>query len=300
MAWLAIATWNFSLRGIEAAGKILEKKGTALDAVEKVGIDVENDPEVSTVGFGGFPNIEGEVELDAAFMDGRNLAIGGVAGMRGYKNPISVARRVMTGTPHNLLVGGGAEEFAAKCGFERSILLTEKTIGLWSKRKDELRNGKRMADGHDTVGIVALDPFGDMACGTSTSGIAMKYKGRVGDSPIVGSGFYVDNEVGGAAATGLGEDIMKCCTSFYAVELIRQGYTPQKAAEEAVRRTHERLARGNAKVGNIAVVCADNRGNFGGAANHEDFEYAVVSEKLAPTVYKVQPISCLHIEYNRI
>jgi Asparaginase len=272
------------------AGEILQRQGCAFDAVEKVGISVENDPEVDTVGYGGFPNMEGEVELDAAFMDGHTLAIGGVAGMKGYRNPISVARRVMTDMPHNLLVGLGAEDFAAKCGFSKSILLTDRTIELWNKRKEAIEKGKCNMDGHDTVGIVAMDMSGMMACGTSTSGISMKHRGRVGDSPLVGSGFYVDNEVGGAAATGVGEDIMKCCTSFYIVELLRLGYEPQKAAEEAVKRTHTRLAKTNGKVGNIAVVCADNMGRFGGAANHEGFGYAVVSDKFTARVYEVQPL----------
>lgn len=292
MAWSAVATWKFSLQGITEAARMLEESGTALDAVEKVGVSAENDPEVDSVGSGGFPNAEGEVELDAAFMDGRSLAIGGVAGIKGYGNPISVARRVMTDTPHNLLVGVGAEEFAAKCGFERSILLTSKTMDAWNRRIEELRSGKQPARGHDTVGIVALDLSDNMACGTSTSGIALKYRGRVGDSPIAGSGFYVDSEVGGAAATGLGEDIMKCCTCFYIVELMRLGHSPQRAAEEAVKRAHTRLAGENGRVGNIAVVCADNKGNFGGAANHEGFEYAAASDKLPPAVYKVQPIAC--------
>lgn len=289
MSWVIIATWKFSLPGIDEGAKMLRVRGTVFDAVEKVANMVEDDPEVDTVGYGGFPNIEGEVELDAAFMDGRTMAIGAVAGMKGYKHPISVARKVMIDTPHNMLVGQGAEDFAARMGYKREILLTGHIVNEWQKKRNELQKGNRIDPGHDTVGIVALDLSGNMACGTSSSGAAMKLRGRVGDSPLVGSGFYVDNEVGGAAATGLGEDIMKCCTCFYAVELMRKGYHPQKAAEEAVMNTHRRLAKSGNDVGNIAIVCADNNGNFGGAANHEGFDYAAASNSLSPAVYTVKP-----------
>lgn len=290
MSWVVIATWNFSLPGIEAAGNMLKDNGYCMDAVEKVAKMVEDDPEVDTVGFGGFPNIIGEVELDAAFMDGRDMSIGAVAGLKGFRHPVSVARKVMTDTPHNFLVGQGAEDFAMTNGFQRAVMVTDKMRQAWEKRRAELEKGNPGELGHDTVGIVALDTNGDMASATSTSGMAMKLRGRVGDSPLVGSGFYVDNDIGGASCTGVGEDIMKCCTAFHVVELMRQGYTPQNAAEEAVRRTHSRLARANKNPGNMAIVCADNKGNFGAAANHEGFTYAVASDKVAPVVYEVKSL----------
>lgn len=291
MVWSIIATWNFSITGVKVAGNLISDRGKSLDAVEQVARYVEDDPLVDTVGYGGIPNIQGEVELDAAIMNGEDLSIGAVMGVKGYKNPISIARKVLTDTPHNILIGQGAEDFAAEKGFERTILLTDKSIDLWLKRMNELRAGKKEVVGHDTVGIVSLDTFGNMASGTSTSGAGMKYRGRVGDSPLVGCGFYVDNYTGGAAATGLGEDIMKGCICFYAVELMREGYNPQEAAELAVKRTHNRLYEKNGKVGNIAIVCADNKGNFGGAANHEGFQYAAASYKILPSVYDV--IKCI-------
>jgi len=290
MKWSVIATWKFSLQGVDAAASTLLKGGRALDAVEEAVIYTENDPSVDTVGFGGFPNIDGEIELDAAIMDGCDLSIGAVAATKGYKNPISIARKVLTEIPHNMLVGQGAEEFAAKMGFEKTILLTEGIIKAWYKKKEELKTGKRSTIGHDTIGVVALDTGGNMSSGTSTSGSGMKLKGRVGDSPLVGSGFYVDNTVGGAVATGLGEDIMKCCTCFYAVELMRQGYHPKEAAEMAVKRTHTRIYEKTGKVGNMALVCADNKGNFGGAANHKEFAYAAASDKYKPEIYLVEPV----------
>jgi len=300
MTWSVIATWKFSIDGVKAAGKLIEDGGKSLDAVELVARYVEDDPSVDSVGYGGIPNIEGEVELDAAIMNGEDLSIGVVMGVKGYKNPISIARKVLTDSPHNILIGQGAEEFAARIGFEKTILLTDESIKKWLERKKQLATSskenkgcnKENCDiyGHDTVGIVALDIFKNMACATSTSGIAMKQRGRVGDSPLVGSGFYVDNYIGGAAATGLGEDIMKGCICFYAVQLMGEGYSPQEAAELAVKKIHYRLFEKNGKVGNIAIVCADNKGNFGGAANHEGFEYAAASDKTLPAIYKVKSV----------
>lgn len=293
MSWSAIATWSFSFKGIETAGGILHKCGSAMDAAELIARMVEDDAGVDTVGFGAIPNIKGEVELDAAFMDGRDLSIGAVAGVKGFKNPVSIARKVMTDTPHNFLIGCGAEDFAALKGCRSGIMNTDRARKIWEQKKSELENGKTPDLGHDTVGIVVMDTSGNMTAATSTSGLAMKYRGRVGDSPLVGSGFYVDNEAGGAAATGVGEDIMRGCTCFYAVELLRQGYTPKQAAEEAVRRIHKRLAGSRKSVGNIAIVCADNKGNFAGAANHKGFSFAAASSDIPSAIYQVQPLSDL-------
>lgn len=290
MTWSIIATWKFSIEGIKAAGELIAGGGKSLDAVEQAARYVEDDPSVDSVGYGGIPNLEGEVELDAAIMNGEDLSIGAVMGVKGYKNPISIARKVLTDTPHNILIGQGAEDFAARNGFEKTILLTDESIKKWIERKRELTTGNKEIIGHDTVGIVALDTFGNMASGTSTSGTGMKYRGRVGDSPLVGSGFYVDNYIGGAAATGVGEDIMKGCTCFYAVQLMGEGCSPQEAAELAIKKLHNRLLEKNGKVGNIAVVCADNKGNFGGASNHEGFEYAAASDKTLPAIYAVKPV----------
>lgn len=291
MSWAIIATWPFALKGVEKASDIIKESGSALDAVEVVAKAVEADPDVDSVGFGGLPNIAGEVELDAAIMDGRDLSMGAVAGIKGFMHPISIARKVMEKTPYNVLVGRGAEEFAARMGFKNAVLITDKTRKIWEERISEIEKGQSPYEGHDTVGIVALDPKGDMACGTSTSGLFLKYRGRVGDSPLVGSGFYVDNTAGGAAATGMGEDIMKGCTCFYAVELMRQGYSPKDAAEEAVRRIHKRLAETKEHVGDISIVCMDNKGNWGAATNRPEFEFVFASDEVAPAVYKVTRVS---------
>ena len=203
MKWLIIATWSSPISGVKEAAKTLVKEnGSALDAVEIVARMEEDNPENCTAGFGGFPNRNGEVELDAAFMNGRDMSIGAVAAVKGYRNPVSIAKRLMTDSMHTFLVGQGAEDFAASKGFPRGILMTDGIRKAWEERAAELEKGQCEPIGHDTIGVVALDQSRNMAVATSTSGIGMKHRGRVSDTPLVGSGFYVDNDVGGAAATG--------------------------------------------------------------------------------------------------
>lgn len=284
--WLVIATWKFSFAPVKDAAKVLRRGGPALDAAELVARRCEDDPEEPSVGFAGWPNLHGEVELDAAVMDGRTMRVGAVAGIRGFRHPVSIARKVLADTEYNLLVGSGAELFALDQGFKKEILFTKESIADWHRR---LKN-RRLNDGHDTIGCCCLDLRGDLAAANSTSGLALKHPGRVGDSPIPGAGFYADNEVAAAAATGVGEEIARCCLSYKAVELIRRGMDPQTAAETAVRTGHRRLAKHRRKIGNMALVCCDRRGNFGAAANHATFCYAVASDTTAPRLVKVKAI----------
>ncbi len=198
---------------------------------------VEDCPEYRSVGYGGLPNQECEVELDAAFMDGGDsLSIGAVGGIKDFKNPISIARKLMDEEYNIFLVGLGAEKYAHKMGFERKNMLTEYSREQWQKKIVENNKiNSKPYDGHDTVGVVGLDQNRKMAVATSTSGLFMKKVGRIGDSPLSGSGFYVDSEIGGgASATGLGEDIMKGCISYEIVRLMGEGHHPQEAAEKAV------------------------------------------------------------------
>ena len=291
MRWCIIATWNFSLEGIRWAKECLSNgNGCALDAVTGVARMVEDDPDVNSVGYGGLPNRNGDVELDAAVMDGRDLSIGAVASVTGFRNPVLIARHILREAPHHFLVGQGAEAYAEQMGMERACLLTEKSRQAWEQKMAELALPGQDPEGHDTVGIVALDNEGDMAVATSTSGIRFKLHGRVGDSPLVGSGFYVDNDVGGAAATGVGEEIMKGCTCYSVVELMRQGKSPQEAAEQAIWKTHNRLLRTRGNVGNMAVVCVDRQGRFGAAANHDDFTYVVATPETEPIVRQAPDI----------
>ncbi|HIS68426.1 MAG TPA: N(4)-(beta-N-acetylglucosaminyl)-L-asparaginase [Candidatus Gallacutalibacter stercoravium] len=283
--WRVIATWPFSQPGVQEAARFLKDGSCVLDALEHGICAVEDDPTVDSVGFGSFPNQDGQLELDAAMMDGDTMRLGAVAALQGTKNPIRVARAVMEKTQHTMLVGAGAQAFAQAQGFEQVDMLTQEIREKWEKRKKE----ETGCFGHDTVGMVTLRD-GHMAAGTSTSGTAMKIPGRVGDSPLIGSGFYVDNLVGGATATGWGEDIMRGCTSYAAVEYMREGYSAQEAAEKAVARTHRLIASKGKKPENIAVVCMDKQGRFGAAANHENFAYVAAGDHDPVTVHPVTPL----------
>jgi N4-(beta-N-acetylglucosaminyl)-L-asparaginase len=238
---VALSTWNHGQPANEAAWEILQAGGRALDAVE-AGVRVpEGDPEVSTVGYGGFPDRFGKVTLDACIMDEEGRC-GSVAFLQDIKHPISVARQVMEKTPHVMLVGQGALDFALANGFEREDLLTPQARAAWERWKSE--NGETTPliniENHDTIGMLTLDRAGDLSGACTTSGAAYKYHGRVGDSPIIGAGLYVDNEVGGATSTGWGEAVIRAVGCFLVVELMRQGHSPAAACEMAVDRVIEK------------------------------------------------------------
>lgn len=282
--WSVVSTWPFSLQLTEKAAGMLSDGAKALDALE-AGIHlVESDPNVDTVGRGGFLNAKGELELDAAIMDGDTLRMGCVAGVRGFEHPVSVARKVMEETVHSILVGEGAEEFARKMGIPEvgnAYMVTESARKAWEEKRQE---------GHDTIGAVALDTCGSMGVAMSTSGANMKVPGRVGDTPIIGSGFYVDSEVGGAAATGLGEDIMRTCLAFRAVELMRSGKSPKKAAEEVILTAHERIKRHGIEPDNMAIVCMNAKGECGASCNHQGFFYSYANPGQPPVLEAVEPV----------
>ncbi|MEW8973434.1 MAG: N(4)-(beta-N-acetylglucosaminyl)-L-asparaginase [Tissierellaceae bacterium] len=286
MSWSFIATWRMALEGIQEGAKLLEDNGSCGDAVEAAIKMVEDFPYYKSVGYGGLPNENGEVELDAAYMDGDSLSIGAVAGIKDFKNPISIARKLSEEKFNCFLVGQGAEEYAHKNGFERVNMLTDRAIIHYKNRLKEIKEKELTPySGHDTVGMVALDLNNSMAAGTSTSGLFMKKRGRTGDSPLSGSGFYVDSQIGGATATGLGEDIMKGCISYEIVRLMKEGYTPQEAADKAVLELNNLLISRRKEAGDISVVCINNKGEFGVATNIEGFSFVVATDKLSPTVY---------------
>jgi isoaspartyl peptidase/L-asparaginase-like protein (Ntn-hydrolase superfamily) len=263
----AIATWTFGRSAAEAAGELLCKGATALDAVEK-GINVvELDPSVTGVGFGGLPNAEGIVELDAAIMDGATYRAGSVGALRNIKCPISVARKVMEQTPHVMLAGDNALAFALSQGFHEEELLTPESRRRW----EEWKGGR--APSHDTVSLVALDCEGRLAAGCSTSGLAYKVPGRVGDSPIIGAGLYVDGDAGGAAATGIGEEIMRFCASFLVVEFMRNGSGPAEACGRVLDRIASKKPAD--REANICLIALARDGEYGAAGMRPRFPYAV-------------------------
>ena len=286
MKYAMIATWRMAVEGITSSKQILEKGGTAGDAIENAIKMVEDYPFYKSVGYGGLPNEDCEVELDAAYMDGDTLDIGAVAGIKDYKNPISIARKLSKERFNCFLVGAGSEAYAHKEGFERVNMLTDRAKMHYQKRRKEtIEKGLSPYDGHDTVGMIALDSEKKMVAGTSTSGLFMKKRGRVGDSPLSGSGFYVDSEVGGASATGLGEDLMKGCISYEIVRLMKEGYHPQEAADKAVEDLNAELKKRRGKAGDLSVVCLNNKGEFGVATNIDGFSFSVMTDDMEPTVY---------------
>lgn len=285
MKWGIIATWRMAYEGIEVAAKGLSKGLNAKDAIENAIKAVEDYPFYKSVGYGGLPNEQGILEMDAAFMDGDNFNIGAVAGIQDVKNPISVARKLSDKKFNSFLVGHGATAYAHKNGFERVNMLTERAKRIWEKRVEEIKNNNLSPyDGHDTVGTVCLDAKRTMVAGTSSSGLFMKKNGRVGDSPLSGSGFYVDSEIGGATATGLGEDLMKGCLSYEIVRLMGEGLSPQEAADKAVYDFHDKLTKRKGKAGAFSLVCMNKEGEWGVATNVE-FSFVVATEKEAPMIY---------------
>ncbi len=270
---IVMSTWRFGLKANESAWKILQSNGYALDAVVAGVAVAERDPEVKSVGYGGYPNAEGVVEVDAAIIDGRTLGYGAVAGLQGIANPTAVARLVMEKTNHVMLVGEGALAFARQQGFETCNLLTDTAREAWEKWKAD--RAKKPTDAHDTIGMLALDQHGNIAAACTTSGVAFKLPGRVGDSPLIGSGLYADNEVGAAAATGQGEEIARTCGSYAIVEHMRQGKTPQEACEAVVQHLINRVP--TSQKFQMAYLAIDKQGNYGGASARTGFSYAVTN-----------------------
>lgn len=295
--WGIIATWRMAVEGISEASHILENNGDAGDAIETAIQAVEDFEYYKSVGYGGLPNEEMEVELDAAYMDGDTLDIGAVAAIKDFANPVSIARRLSRERVNCMLVGEGAEKFAHKEGFERKNMLTSRAkIHYKNRLKEVQQQDIKPYSGHDTVGMVCLDTKGKMTSATSTSGLFMKKKGRVGDSPICGSGFYVDSQVGGASATGLGEDLMKGCISYEIVRLMKEGMHPQEACEKAVNELDKKLKARRGKAGDLSLIAMNNKGEWGVATNIEGFSFAVATASQPPIVYltKVVDGHCLH------
>jgi len=298
-----ISTWKHGLASNEKAYEILKNGGNSLDAVEQ-GVKVaEEDPNVLSVGYGGLPDNEGRVTLDAAIMDWK-ARIGSVIFLEHIKHPISVARLILENTEHTVLAGDGAYKFALLNGFKSETLLTEKSISKYKEWKESdsgkskeyhtedfelrplsLKERKKLGlndDGnHDTIGMIAIDKDGNISASCTTSGTAWKLHGRVGDSPLIGAGLYVDGEIGGAVATGRGEECIRACGSFLVVEMMRLGKSPQEACLIAAKRVvkmnllSHKNRDSNYQVGFIAI---NAKGEYGAYCVREGFEYALYKD----------------------
>lgn len=271
---VVISTWRHGLAANKEAINQLFKGKSALDAVEH-GVRVsEADPEVTSVGYGGLPDRDGKVTLDACIMD-ENGNCGSVSFVQGIKHPISLARLVMEKTQHVMLSGKGAELFAYENGFQKEELLTEQSRKKWKEWLNENQYKPIDINNHDTISMLALDKSGNLSGACTTSGLAWKMHGRVGDSPIIGAGLFVDNEVGAAGATGKGEAVIKIAGSFLVVELMRQGLSPMEACREAVMRIIKKQS--DYADFQVAFIALNKHGETGYYAIQPGFEAAVGS-----------------------
>ena len=273
---LIVSTWGFGKPANELALKVLQGGGSALDAVEQ-GVRLVETSGNTSVGLSGKPNAAGVVQLDACIMNGPGHQAGSVAGVEGVVHPISAARLVMEKTPHVMLVGAGAHWFAEQNGLEvRDGQADKANYREWLTRQKRPTPGKGdKPENHDTIAQIILDAGGNIAGGCSTSGWSGKVPGRVGDSPIIGGGVYVDNEVGAAGATGLGENVMRYCASYQVVENMRHGMSPTEACAEAIRR----IARTDPQGMDLAInfIAIDKHGKFGAAGTQANFPYSVTT-----------------------
>ena len=273
-----ISTWSHGIPANKKAMEVMQMGGSVVDAVEQAVMIPEADPMNRSVGLGGTPDRDGHVTLDASIM-GPDGNAGSVCFLEHIIHPISVARLVMEKTPHVMLAGEGALQFALENGFEEQNLLTpetEKAWKEWLKESDynpEVNWEDKPNEFHDTIGLLAMDKKGDMAGACTTSGLGYKIRGRVGDSPIIGAGLFVDNEIGGATATGMGELVMKTLGSFLVVELMRQGRSPQQACKEAVERIVQKVPEN--KIRQVGFIAMNKRGETGAFCLQPGFNYAV-------------------------
>ncbi|HET9178830.1 MAG TPA: isoaspartyl peptidase/L-asparaginase [Terriglobia bacterium] len=272
-----LATWKHGLPAVNRAAEVFHQGGSLLDAIEK-GINIpEEDPEVTSVGYGGLPNAEGIVELDAGIMDGTRHRAGAVCGLRGVKTPISVARLVLEKTSHTTIGGIGLQEFARNMGYHPEQLLTPNSLKAWMEWKADPHHQTFWLnpEHHDTIGVVATDGKGHLVAGCSTSGLAWKIPGRVADSPLVGCGYYADDRAGGASATGDGDLMSNYCTSVSIVQMMGRGASPQEACEDLLRDMVKAESRN--KEAACAVIAMNTRGEVGAASMNAQFhlQYAL-------------------------
>jgi N4-(beta-N-acetylglucosaminyl)-L-asparaginase len=288
---IILSTWDFGMEVPRSALTALERGGTVIDAVEKGVMVPEGDPKVTSVGYGGYPDRDGKVTLDACIMDG-DCNCGSVLFLEHIVHPISVARLVMEKTPHVILAGDGALQFALENGFRKENLLTPEAERAWQEwRRTSKYNPPLDKNNHDTIGLLAMDAKGAMAGACTTSGMAWKIRGRVGDSPIIGAGLYVDGEVGGATSTGIGEAVIKVAGSFLIVEAMRNGKTPQEACRMALERIVHKQPKYKAGNDFLAGFIAMNKaGEIGAISYRKGLQYTLHKDGLTK-VYDAEYMS---------
>ncbi|XP_068685283.1 N(4)-(Beta-N-acetylglucosaminyl)-L-asparaginase-like [Montipora foliosa] len=293
-----VGTWPFSLEAVKSISDKLKSGSGCIDALE-VGINgIENNPETGCyfVGRGGFPNANGVLECDAAVMVGKDCSFGAVASLQGVAMPFSVARCVMERSPHSMLVGQGVRDFAINngCPVEpNSALQTQISKEAY---EEFLKKPNKEIESHDTIGILVLDSNMQMAAGVSSSGMPFKHPGRVGDSPLPGSGLYADDEVGAAAATGDGDKMMRFCPSFHVVQLMKEGSSPQESCERVVRHA-QRKAGTTSQPFEMALIALNTKGEVGAAGTVRFFEDKRLKTKFEgfPFVVWTEQMNCPEI-----
>lgn len=292
---LVVSTWGDNQPANETAWKIINERGAALDAVV-AGVQIpEADPKDQSVGYGGLPDRDGRVTLDSCVMDHTGRC-GAVMCLEHIMHPVVVARMVMEKTPHVQLVGEGALRFALAQGLKKQNLLTPESEAAWKKwlqtsNYDPMTTPKSVMDkqddhpwpvskiNHDTIGMVAMDHSGNISGACTTSGLAYKMHGRVGDSPIIGAGLFVDNEIGAATSSGVGEEVVKICGSHTIIESMRHGKSPADACKEAVRRIIRNNGETKSKGLQVGFLAINKNGEHGGFATIKGFSYVVTDSK---------------------
>jgi N4-(beta-N-acetylglucosaminyl)-L-asparaginase len=292
---VVISTWESNTKANAAAWEVLKENGSALNAVHQGVMVPEADPEDQSVGYGGLPDRDGRVTLDACMMDHLGNC-GAVMALEYIKHPSSVARLVMEKTPHVQIVGDGALQLALANGFKKEDLLTPKSKADWQAWLKESKYDPMITvdnilehtkGNHDTIGMIALDNAGNLSGACSTSGLAYKMHGRVGDSPIIGAGLFVDNEVGAASATGIGEEVVRIVGSHTIVEMMRNGKSPEEACKEAVRRLVKLRGEQKARTLQIGFIALNKGGEYGCFAMNDEFTMAVHTNN-GPEIIKVK------------